>query len=138
MEQRNLDFEIEVTPDQWAELGRTADALAADDGGFIWDEDRFEEIRVLVRGDDVPNLWRDWVTEDQTYGSTEREVAQFHFNGGRPYAEIDLPDLARQPIVSGDEVEAMRRELESWVRGRWHALMRGSGLHFDRGHIPQG
>ena len=138
MEQRNLDFGVEVTSDQWAELGRTADALAAEDGGYAWDEDRFEEIHVLLRNEDAPNLWRNWVDDAETYGATRREVAQFHFNGGRPYAEIDVANAPEQPVLSGEEEEEMQRELEAWVRGRWHALMRGSGLHFDRGSISEG
>lgn len=137
MERRNLDFEIELTADQWSEIGRTADALGAEDGGYLWQEGHFDEIRVLLRDEDAPNLWRDWVGEEGAYGALRREVARFRFNGGRPYAAIEIPDLARQPVVSEDEEEAMRRELETWLREKWRGLMRASGLHFDRGHIPQ-
>ncbi len=137
MEMYNLDFEIEMTPDQWAEIGRTAGALGAEDGAFRWDERRFDDIGVLLRDEDVPGLWRDWVGQEDTYGATEREIAQFHFNGGRPYAEITRPEHAEQPVVSEDEETGMRRELEGWIRGKWHELLRGSGLHFERGHIPQ-
>lgn len=138
MEERNLDFGIELTSDQWAELGRAAHALGADEAGFAWDEDRFDEIRVLLRDDDAPNLWRDWVSSDRTYGGAKREVAQFRFNGGRPFAELELPGFAEPPVVSEDEERAMQRELETWIRGKWRELLRNSGLHFDRGHLPQG
>lgn len=138
MEPRNLDFGIELTSDQWAELGRAADALGAEEAGFAWDEDRFDEIRVLLRDEDAPNLLRDWVSSEGPYGDTEVEVAQFRFNGGRPFAELEIPDSAMPPVVSEDEERAMQHELEEWVRGKWQELMRSSGLHFDRGHLPQG
>ncbi|HEX7118436.1 MAG TPA: hypothetical protein VF212_06590 [Longimicrobiales bacterium] len=138
MERRNLDFGIEVTPDQWAELGRAADALGDDEAGFRWDEDHFDEIRVMLRDADAPDLWRDWVSAQRTYGAAEREVALFRFNGGRPFAELELPDYAEQPVVSEDEESAMQRELEQWLRGKWRELLRGAGLHYDRGHLPQG
>ncbi len=138
MEERNLDFGIELTSDQWAELGRAADALGAEEAGFAWDEARFDEIRVLLRDVDAPNLWRDWVSSEQTYGGAELEVAQFRFNGGRPFAELEMPNFAEQPVVSDDEERAMQQELETWIRGKWRELLRSSGLHFDRGHLPQG
>ena len=75
MEDRNLDFGIEMTAEQWAELGRAADALGAEEAGFAWDEGRFDEIRVLLREEDAPNLLRDWVGPEETYGGAELEVA---------------------------------------------------------------
>ena len=99
MEPRNLDFGIELTSDQWAELGRAADALGAEEAGFSWDEDRFDEIRVLLRDEDAPNLLRDWVSTEGTYGATEVEVAQFRFNGGRPFA--DPENKADEPVKLG-------------------------------------
>lgn len=138
MEDRNLDFGIEMTAEQWVELGRVADALGAEEAGFAWDENRFDEIRVLLRDQDAPNLLRDWVGSEETYGGAELEVAQFRFNGGRPFAELEIPDFARPPVVTEDEERAVQKELEQWVRGKWQELMRSSGLHFERGHLPQG
>ncbi|HEX6939750.1 MAG TPA: hypothetical protein VF158_10090 [Longimicrobiales bacterium] len=137
MERRNLDFGIEVTPEQWAELGRAADALGVEEAGFAWDADGFDEIRVLLRYEDAPDLWRDWVSPHGTYGSAARPVARFRFNGGRPFAALDLADFAEQPVVSEDEERAMQQELEEWLRGKWRELLRRSGLHFERGHLPQ-
>lgn len=137
MEQRNLDFEIEMTRAQWEELGQSANAAPSQDESYEWDPERSDEIRVRVRKSDVPELWRDYITEDESYGEDSLEVARLHFNGGRPYASIDTPYTVDEPVYSEDEADGMRRELESWVRDKWHGLMRESGLHYDRGHIPQ-
>lgn len=138
MEKRNLDFGIEVTGDQWEELGRTAAALGPKDGGYQWDDGDPERIHVLLRDEDAPEGWRDFVSPEDRYGAHERQAAEFRFNGGRPYARIEPPDhLVEPPAVRDDDEAAMTRELERWVRGRWHELMRRSGLHYDRGHIPQ-
>ena len=138
MERRNLDFEIELTRDQWAGVGERADALGAEEGGFAWRDDRFDEIRVFLRPADAPPLWRDFVGNDETYGAPLREVARFRFNDGRPYADVELPESIVEPVYSEDEGETMRAELEDWIRGKWHELLRESGLHYDRGHLPQG
>lgn len=137
MEQRNLDFSIELTDAQWVELGRRADALGPADGGFDWDEREFGDIHVFLRLENAPDLWRDYVTEEGIYGLHEREVAQFRFNDGRPFAHIELPNLADEPVLTEQEEEAMRIELESWVRDRWDMLLRDAGIHYERGHLPQ-
>lgn len=133
MEQRNLDFEIEISRDQWEELGRAADAASPEEEGYDWDPDHSEEIRLFARNEDVPQLWRDFVSDEETYGEQAREVARFHFNGGRPFASIDVPYLVDEPVYTEQEVDGMRRDLEQWVRTRWHSLMRRSGLHYERG-----
>lgn len=137
MEQRNLDFETEISREQWEMLGRTAARESNGEGAFGWDPENGEEIRVRVRDRDAPTLWSDFVGDDEHYGATAREVATFHFNGGRPFASVDVPYVVDEPVYTEQEVDAMNRELESWVRGRWHTLMRDSGLHYDRGHLPQ-
>src|SRR5699024_2068119 len=85
----------------------------------------------------APDLWRDYVTDDESYGEEAHEVARFHFNGGRPFASIGVPYFVDEPVYTEQETDAMRREIEGWVRDKWHALLRGSGLHYERGHIPQ-
>lgn len=138
MEKRNLDFNVDLTREQWLDLGRTAEAVGARGGGYGWDEDRELEIRVYLSDDDAPNLWRNLVADEGTYGATRREIAQFHFNGGRPYAEVHLPEGLEEPILTEQEQQVMRDELDGWLRDKWHALLRDSGQHYDRGHLPQG
>ena len=138
MEARNLDFEIEVTRDQWDELGRTAAALGPEQGGLDWRENEPDEIRVFLRDEDAPGRWRDFVTDEDVYGAHEREIARFRFNDGRPFADVDDPvRWIEEPAFSEVEQHGMRRDIERFVRTRWHDLMRASGLHYDRGHIPQ-
>lgn len=137
MEQRNLDFDIDMTREQWLELGRTADTRGPTRSGFAWAPDRFDEIHVFLRDADAPSLWRNFVSDAESYGAEEREIAQFRFNGGRPYAELHLPESLEEPVVSVQEQETMREELDGWIRNKWHELVRDSGLHYDRGHIPQ-
>lgn len=137
MEPRNLDFEIELTEDQWDDILRRAEVLGAEEGGFARPDHNPGEIRVFLRPEDAPPLWRNYVGADDTYGVRNREVAQFRFNGGRPYAHIDSSYVVA-PVFTEEEESAMQAELESWVRGRWHDLLREAGLHYDRGHLPQG
>jgi len=137
MEIRNLDFDIVVTAEQWEQLGRTAAATARDGAGFAWDENRPEEIRVLFREGDVPAGWQDTISTGDVYGATAQTGARFIFNDGRPYARVEPPYTPAEPVITEEEQEAMRLELERWVRGKWHELMRISGLHYTPGHIPQ-
>lgn len=138
MEERDLDFEITLLPEHWEELGRTAAALSDGAGGFAWSESSPDEIRVFMREEEAPPLWRDYlVGEEGTYGPHEREVARFYFNDGRPFGRIVLPDGVAEPAFRTQETEAMQLELERWVRERWHQLMRDAGVHYEPGHIPQ-
>ncbi len=134
MERRNLDFELEMSTAQWDTLARRANALGPEGGGFDRGRDHAEEIQVFLRADDQPSHWRDWVGDPETYGPTVREVARFHFNSGRPYAEIDVGNEVVEPTYTEEEVTAMRRDLEQWVRGKWHELLREAGVHYERGH----
>jgi hypothetical protein len=134
MERRNLDFALEMSAAQWDALARRADALGPEGGGYGHGADHADEIQVFLRTNDLPSRWSDWVGDRETYGPTTREVARFHFNSGRPYAEIDIGDEVVEPIYTEDEVNAMRNELEQWVRGKWQELLRESGLHYERGH----
>ncbi len=137
METRNLDLDITVTAEQWQQLGRTANATARDGAGFRWDERQPDEIRVLFREDDVPARWQDRVSPPGLYGADAPAAARLVFNDGRPYASVEPPAAPAAPVITEDEQDAMQRELERWVRDKWHELMRASGLHYTRGHIPQ-
>jgi hypothetical protein len=61
-------------------------------------------------------------------------VARFHFNDGRPYAEIEADGVVEEPVYTEEEARTMQSELERWVRGKWHELLRESGVHYERGH----
>lgn len=134
MERRNLDFEVEMSPAQWDIMARRADALGPESGGFDRDAADTNEIQVFMNTSDAPSLWRDYVGDQETYGPTTREVARFHFNSGRPYAEIDAGSKVAEPGYLEQEVAEMQNELEHWVRGKWHELLRESGIHYERGH----
>jgi hypothetical protein len=134
MERRNLDFEVEMSAAQWSTLTRRADALGPERAGFDRGANATDEIQVFLRTDDAPPHWRDWVGDPETYGPTTREVARFHFNSGRPYAEIDAGAEVVEPGYFEHDVAAMQAEMEEWVRGKWHELLRESGIHYERGH----
>ncbi len=143
MERRNLEFGIEMTEAQWRQLEQTADALGSDRG---FDAGRSTEapqgahpIQAFMDGVRGPDAWRALLTSpDDLYGVPRREVAEFHFNGGRPFATIEVPpELVAPPAVAPDQEAQMQRELEAWLRHRWHELLSASGIHYERGHIPQ-
>ena len=136
MQRRNLDFEIPVSRDQWEQLGRTAAARSPDGSGYRWQKGDFEVIHVFARDEDAPAPLQRHVTEEHRYGFSDVEVARFVFNDGRPYAELQPPDAPDEPILTEAQEQGMRREIERWVRGKWHGLLEHSGLHYERGHIP--
>lgn len=131
MEERNLDFEIEMSAAQWDALVQRADALGQESGGFERAPDDIGEIQVFLRDDDRPPHWRDWVGDSETYGATTREVARFHFNSGRPYAEIETGAAVAEPVYTDQETVEMQTELERWVRGKWQELLRESGMRYE-------
>ncbi len=135
MEERNLDFEIPVTLAQWDQLGRTAARLGPGDGGFDWREREPDRIHVFMRNADAPDGWRDFVGSAGRYGEPEREVAQFVFNDGRPYAEVRSAPQVEPPNFSQAQEREMDVEMERFVRGKWESLMKESGLHYDPGHL---
>ncbi len=143
MERRNLDFGIEMTEAQWRELEQTADTLGLDRGfdAAARAEAPFgaHPIQVFMNNARGPDAWRTLLTSpDEIYGVPRREVAEFHFNGGRPFASIEVPpELLEPPAVSAGQEAHLQRELESWLRNRWHELLGESGIHYERGHIPQ-
>lgn len=138
MEERNLDFEIPVTRDQWAQLGQTAARLGPGDAGFAWREEEQDRIHVYLRNEEAQGagLWKDYLSDEGSYGRSEMEVAQFVYNDGRPYAHVEAPVEAQEPVVTGPEKAAMQQGLEEFVREKWELLLRESGLHYTRGHVP--
>lgn len=134
MERRNLDFDLELSPEQWDTLVRRADTLGPETAGFDSEPERGDEIQVFMTATDQPARWQDWIGDEETYGTTTREVARFHFNSGRPFAELEIGDEVTGPNYTEQEIRAMQLELERWVRGKWHELLRESGIHYERGH----
>lgn len=137
VETRHLDFEIALTRAQWEELGRTAEEAGAEEGGLDWSEEDPDAIHVRMHRDDAPAGWRDWMSDEGKYGDTSPEVARFRFNDGRPFAEVDPPLQPVPPNVIEPEEAALQKTLEEWIRAKWHGLVRESGLHYERGHLPQ-
>ncbi len=143
MERRNLELGIEMTEAQWRELEQTADTLGHDHGfdAAARAEAPFgaHPIQVFMDSERGPDAWRTLLTSpDDVYGVPRREVAEFHFNGGRPFASIEVPpELVEPPAVTAGQEREMQRELESWLRNRWHELLSASGIHYQRGHIPR-
>ena len=134
MQERNIDFDIPMTRDQWHELGENARALGP--SGFRWSEQEPDEIRVLLRDEEARGLWSRFVSDEGVYGDQEIELARFVFNDGRPYAHLRAPAAADEPAVTDDQETALEAGEADWVRRKWHDLLDRSGLHFERGHVP--
>lgn len=135
MEERNLDFEIPLTREQWEQVARTA-ARLGEEGGFTWTEQEPERIRLALRDEEARGIWEDYVSAEETYGESTREIAEIVFNDGRPHGRVKPPASAREPAVNTTEKTAMQEGLERWLREKWHILIRESGLQYDRGYIP--
>ena len=137
MQQRNVDFDLPVTREQWDQIARRAAALGPKEGGFSLSEDEPEEIRVYMQDREATGLWSNYVSGRDTYGEPRREMARFVFNDGAPFARLQPPIAADEPSITDAQEQAMQAGLEKWVRDKWHFLLRESGVHFERGHIPQ-
>lgn len=133
MRKHNLDFGVPVGREQWEQLGRTAAALSPSASGLVWRGDEWSTIRVFLRRNDVPGELRELVNERDWAGMLEREVAQFLYNAGRPFARVLPIDAPDEPAISEGEEQRMRQALDRWVRLKWRHLMEASGLHYDRG-----
>ncbi len=134
MSRRRLDFGIPLTREQWEQLGHSANARP-DYGVLRWAPAEFDVIRVAMREDEFPAGWGPAVPRADAPVS-DREVARFRWNDGRPFAEVEIPDAPLPPSITGPEREALEQELERWVRQQWHVLLRESGIHYDRGALP--
>jgi len=135
VQRRNLDFEIPLTSEQWAQLGESANARP-DFGVLRWAPAERDVIRVALRADDAPRGWDAVAPPDGHVAPSDREVARFVYNDGRPYARLTPPDGLAPPALRPDEARALEVELERWVRGKWHELLRDAGIHGDRGALP--
>lgn len=134
MDERNVDLGLPLRRDQWDEIGRRAAALREEGGEFARSDDR-NRIGVYLRDEEASELWADLTSSPEKYGSDERQIAEYVYNDGRPYAELKAPSTARPPAVLPQEEAAIARDLEQLVRAKWHRLLEESGLHFEQGHV---
>lgn len=135
MDERNVDFEVPLTDDQWNQVAQTAGRLSKDWGVEWSDEDR-ERIEVYLRAEEARGAWERYVGGGDGYASDQMRVAEIRFNGGRPYARLQPPSSAREPAIDETELRAMDAGLERFVRDRWGQLLDESGLQFTRGRVP--
>jgi hypothetical protein len=135
MQERNLDFEIPVSREQWEQLGRSA-ARLGEDSGYEWNPTEPDRIHLHLREEEARGVWDRFVSQEETYGEPSLELAEFVFNDGRPFARLQPPAAAEEPAITDNEEHAMDIGMERWVRDKWHELMRQSGLHYDPGHMP--
>lgn len=127
MEHRNIDFEVTITREQWDQLGRTAAALP-DYGVLQWNAEQPETIEVRARREDAPSGFQNVVSPRIQYGSGQAPVAEFVFNDGRPYAALQPPRALEPPVVTEQEEQVLERELQRWVRNKWHRLVDEAGV----------
>jgi hypothetical protein len=52
-------------------------------------------------------------------------------NDGRPYAELEPTVQPTEPAITPQRDRAEERELEGWVRNRWHDLVSQAGLRYQ-------
>lgn len=134
MEERNLDFDLPVTQDQWEQIGRRAQALRP--AGFEWKGDEPDRIHVYLRDEEARGLWKTMVSDEGEYGAQQIEVAQFVYNDGRPYAHLEASPSVQEPAVQQQQEAFMGIGQERSVREEWHHLLEESELHSDFGHVP--
>ena len=127
MKRRNIDFEVSITREQWDQLGRTAADLP-DYGVLQWSPERPETIEVCARNEDAPSGFQDIVSSRNPYGNGPQPVAEFVYNDGRPYAELEPPAAFEQPVVTRQQEQALDAELQRWVRNKWHRLVDEAGV----------
>lgn len=135
MDERNVDFDLPVSRDQWEQIGRRAQALRP--SGFEWRDGEPDRIHLYLRDEEARGLWERMVSDEGRYGAHEIEVAQFVFNDGRPYAHLEASPFIEEPAVLPQEEDAMEVGQERFVREKWHRLLEESGLHSDFGNIPR-
>jgi hypothetical protein len=126
VEERNLDFEIPMTRDQWRQVGERAKALRP--SGFDWNDQEPDRIRVYLRDEEARGIWNRLLADEDRYGAHEIEIAQFVFNDGRPFAHLEAPSTLDEPQVLPQEEAAVEAGQEQYVRDKWHYLLEESGL----------
>lgn len=134
MRRHNLDFEIPLTREQWDQLGQAAN-FRPDYGVMRWSPARPEVIELSIREDDRPTGWDAIAPPLDDMPPEDRKVARFVYNDGRPYAQLEPAIRPGSPDRPDDDAR-LQRELEYWVRAKWHELLRLSGIHYDRGALP--
>jgi hypothetical protein len=134
MQPRNLDFEIPLTRMQWEQIGRSA-AARSDHGVRRWTPAEPDVIRLSIRDGDCPDGWNDIVPPLDGLPPEDREVARLIYNDGRPYAHVEPPVQPKPPAILAQDDARLQRSLEHWVRGKWHELLRLSGIHYESGAI---
>jgi len=127
MERRNIDFEVSLTREQWDQLGRTAAALP-DYGVLQWSHEQPDTIEIRPRTEDAPSGFQDVVSSPDRYRSAPPPVAEIVFNDGRPYATLQPPPAFTPPAVTPPQEQALERELQRWVRNKWHELVDEAGV----------
>ena len=135
MERRNLDLGVPLTREQWQQLGEAAN-LREDYGVLRWAPAEFDVIHVSAHADDAPEGWEGVATPADLRVADDREVAQFVYNDGRPFARLEPGPVLATPGARSPLDRAMMASLERWVRDKWRGLMRDSGIHYDRMALP--
>ena len=134
MEERNLDLQVPVSREQWGELGRTAQRIHS--LGYDWSGDEPDRIRVSLRDEEARGLWTRLVSDEGKYGESEREIAQFVFNDGRPFAHLEAPVTLDEPQIQPQQEAALEEGQARFVREKWQVLLERAGIHFTPGHVP--
>jgi hypothetical protein len=135
MEHRNLDFGIPLTREQWDQLGQSAN-FRPDYGVMRWTPAEPDVIQISIREAERPQGWDAIAPPDDGRPPDDREVAQFVYNDGRPFARIEPPEEPKPPAITAEQDRELQVALERWVRAKWHELLRESGIHYDSGSIP--
>jgi hypothetical protein len=135
MDVRNIDLDRPVTREQWDILSSTARERGPVEGFRVSDADP-PEVIVVASLERAPEEWGEWLSSRFEYGHPYKDAARLVFNDGTPYARLEpwaAPD-------GGDDPERQTRmdaAFERWVRSRWHALLRLSGIQYVRGRVPR-
>src|SRR5690348_17995592 len=88
MEHRNLDFGIPLTREQWDQLGQSAN-FRPDYGVMRWAPAEPDVIQISIREEERPQGWDAIAPPDDGRPPDDREVAQFVYNDGRPFARSE-------------------------------------------------
>ena len=126
MEERNVDLEIPLSEEQWFQIGKAAQANQA--LGYEWNGSEGDRIHVYLRDEETRGMWDRLVSEENQYGAQKKEVAQFVFNDGRPFAHLEALPAFEEPAVNSREEDALEVGQERFVREKWHQLVERAGI----------